>query len=326
MGVLEDAATSAPDVPGVYLMFDRSRRLLYVGKAGHLNRRLGQHAVAARKEATPRDGARRDLVAEVQWEVHGDAASAASREADLIVAFAPPLNGSTALDGRWTFLKGDAAGDVRRFRLDAAPLFDGALYGCFTHLGVGVGTMRGIACSEGYPALLRLLWAATDEDPRARHPRAISGSSPPTEACVRLSDEWMPGLHRFLTGVGPAVVGLLLDRIVATGVRPVFMLPALRRDCESARAFFEHGPQAIRAIRLRHGLAPGPVDRPTLVALWTSELTAQFGPFELVPLDDPARGALGGRFGRSASLSGWSRGRRIGSNGPQGEPSTGERA
>jgi len=325
MGVLDDAATSAPDAPGVYLMFDRARRLLYVGKALHLDRRLRQHATAARTKRTPRDRARRDLVAEVAWEIHADEMSAASREADLIVAFAPPLNASTAVDGRWVFLGIDQVGDgVRRFRLDAAPSFGGAVFGCFPHLGVGVGTARGIACSEGYPALLRLLWAVAEDDPRSRHPRALSRSSPPTDALVPVADDLMPGLQRFLTGVGARVVDTLLEQVSASGTRPTFMLPALRRDRDLALAFFENGPRAIRATRLRHGLAPGPVDRPTLVASWTAELTAEIGSFELIPLDDPAHGALGGRFGRMASVAGWSSGRPVGSNGAQGEPSTGE--
>ena len=75
-----------------------------------------------------------------------------------------------------------------RHRRDRSPLGSPALRadrGCagagglrlFPHLGRGVGSPPAIACSDGYTALLRLLWAASN-DPASSYPSRVTRSAP----------------------------------------------------------------------------------------------------------------------------------------------------
>src|SRR5262245_39223849 len=149
--VIADAALVAPTQPGVYFFLGVDRVVLYVGKATNLRARLGQHA---RGTDVP--------VVDVAWEVTADAHAAAAREADLIVALQPRCNRSIVMEGRWAYIScaPDAAGAAMRFTVgitsEPAPA---RVYGCFPHLGVDVSSQAGIACSDGYVAFLRTLWA-----------------------------------------------------------------------------------------------------------------------------------------------------------------------
>ena len=194
------AISAAPRTPGVYFLLGAATELLYVGKARDVRRRLQQHDRAAPRPGTrPYDLYRR--VREVRWETTADDASAADREADLVVGLRPPFNASLTGDGRWVFVVVHAASESAvRFDL-ADDLGTGAAraYGCFPHLGVGVSSARAIACSEGYSAFLRILWAASDA-PGHHFPGAIAGSSPPATFTVVVPEARRPAFHAFLSG------------------------------------------------------------------------------------------------------------------------------
>ena len=70
----------------------------------------------------------------------------------------------------------EAHWEALRFELTEAAQVRGA-YGCFPHLGRGVGSLPAIACSDGYTALLRLLWAASN-DPASSYPSRVTRSAP----------------------------------------------------------------------------------------------------------------------------------------------------
>jgi hypothetical protein len=80
------------------------------------------------------------------------------------------------------------------------------------------------------------------------------------------------------------------------------MQPALARDRIAADAFFRAGPQALRRLRLRHALAPGPVPRRTVEQLLYDDARAEIGDFRLPARDDPTAGLLGARASRTVSL------------------------
>src|SRR5204863_6070894 len=124
--------------------------------------------------------------------------AAAAREADLIVALQPRFNASYKGDGRWVYLVVEP-GERTCFTITRVPVASkrGRVYGCFMHLGRGVSSRPAIACSDGYTALLRLLWATGGGE---RFPAAIAGPSPPDEAAIRLAPGTEPLLHRFLNG------------------------------------------------------------------------------------------------------------------------------
>ena len=206
-------------------------------------------------------------------------------------------------------------GSAMRFDLaDDVDVVAGAAraYGCFPHLGVGVSSARAIACSEGYAAFLRILWAASDA---AGHhfPGAIAGSSPPPTFTVVVPEARRPALHAFLSGTSRR---LLAELDVAVGRRDPFMQPALARDRASAGAFFTHGPAALRGLRRRHGLPAQPVPRATIEALLAREVRDAIGDFTLLELPDPTAGLLGARASKTVSIGAARASTVSGSGGP----------
>jgi hypothetical protein len=274
----------------VYVFLDRERVLIYVGKAANLRRRLREHG---RRGAQPDD---------VRWQCCADAEAAADREADLIVALRPAANRSHATDGRWVYVALTArAGVVRLAVADEPDPGADRCYGCFPHLGVGVSSPRAIACSEGYAGLVRLVWAAGERDPAAPYPRAITGPSPPRDVTLPYDEDLGSGLRALLAGTSARVLGPLAAR--AEERRPPLMLPALRRDREAAAGFFAHGPRAIRALRLRHGLPPGPLSRSAIEALLLADLRAAVGDDVMPPLlPGPDERLVGTRTARQLAV------------------------
>ena len=273
--VLADAASESPPEPGVYLFLGDGDAVLYVGKATNIRSRLRQHANVG--PPTSHLHQRYELLRRVVWDVTDNEEAAAWREADLIFALRPPFNADPGLRSR------DPLGGVARcpylvltegrhgalrFILDSDPPTGGAVYGCFPHLGKGVASQLGIACSDGYTALLRLLWAASGQGVHV--PASITRSAPPAFE-VSVADELRGGLHRLLAGVSPKVVDVLA---VAAGTRPAFMGPALARDRDASRRFYAAAPQLVRARRLRHGIKTTPVAAAAYRHLVLDEITA----------------------------------------------------
>jgi predicted GIY-YIG superfamily endonuclease len=286
---LTEAARAAPNRPGVYFLVSRFAELLYIGTAGDLRRRLGQHA-------RPGPGRLRRVyprVAAVHWEEHEDETAAACREADLIVALRPAANAALAGDGRWVYVVvRPVDGDRLSFTLTDEPsAHDGRVFGCFAHLGRGVASVPGTACSDGYPALLRALWAAGDERPV---PAVLTRVAPPA-ATVPVPAEHRRPLHDLLNGTSTR----LLDLLATAEVDPV-RRAALTRDRDRAAAFARLGPRRLRDLRRRHRLPAGAVARDDIVRLLADEVRALIGPFVVQAPEDDRLGL--GRRGRGRAL------------------------
>lgn len=275
LSVLSAAAASAPRHAGVYLFLDEQDDVLYVGKANSLPERLRQHASVSHTE-THRLNQKYDLVHRVAWEVADDEKSAFWRESELIFALRPPFN--TDVDVRARNLAGKErrapyivvadsdAGQVR-FALERETPSAGRAYGCFPHLGKGMGSHIGIACSDGYTAFLRLVWAASGNG--AHMPSSITRSAP-ASFTVPVAPNRRDGLHRFLSGTRARLV----DELLRAGLcRPDFMQPALRRDKEAALQFFAAGPRLVRTRRLRHGIRSRVLDEQTYRNLVRDEIS-----------------------------------------------------
>jgi predicted GIY-YIG superfamily endonuclease len=280
--VLAAAATESPPEPGVYLFLADADEVLYVGKAKNLRSRLRQHANV--RPPTSHLHQRYELVRRVVWDVTKDEEAAAWWEADLIFALRPPFNADPGLRSRdplggiarCPFLVLTKGRDgMLRFRLEPDPTTGGAVYGCFPHLGKGVASQLGIACSDGYAALLRLLWAASGQG--AHVPASITKSAPLAFE-VRVADGLRAGLHRLLSGVSPKVVDALA---VAAETRPDFMQPALARDRDASMRFYAAAPQRVRRRRLRHGIKTTPVAADTYRRLVLDEIISAVGRVDL---------------------------------------------
>jgi predicted GIY-YIG superfamily endonuclease len=274
LGVLSAAATEAPRDAGVYLFLDDHRDVLYVGKARNLRQRLHQHAATRRQES--RLHQKYDLVRRVVWEVAADEEAAFWREADLIFALRPQFNTNPGLRGHdpvgkdpqapYIVVVEDATGTLH-FTLEPVVPATGSAYGCFPHLGKGVGSDLGIACSDGYTAVLRLLWAASGQG--AHTPAAVTRSAP-SSFTVAAPADIRDGLHRFLSGTRPRLADDLLH---AASHRPEFMQPALRRDRVSALRFFAAGPRLVHARRIRHHIRTRVLDVETYRSLVRDEIS-----------------------------------------------------
>lgn len=283
---LAAAAAAAPDLPGVYYLLGGRTDLLYVGKAVSLRRRLYQHA-----RASPSGGRLAVLyerVAEVRWEVLASEKGAAAREADLIVGLQPPFNADSLHAGRWNYIVPEQVGDTRlRFTLTPEPPGSMA-YGCFPHLGRGVALRPAVECSDGYTALLRLLWAAVAE-PAARVPGRVSRSTPDSFT-VAVPASTRPHLHAFLSGRSNRLLDVLAS---AYAGQDAYLHPGLQRDNAAAAAMFASGPRALRELRLRYGRRAGPMSRATIEDLLALDAHRAVGEFTLPQRPDPTDAFLG---------------------------------
>ena len=172
-----------PALPGVYFLLDPTRRLLYVGKAGSLRRRLLDHSRTPRWQA----------VGLVAFEAARSEAQALAREAEILAAVQPPWNKSH-IDTFFAFVTPTQRG---------LTLTRTGEYGCFPHLGHGAMSDAGRACIDGFDALHRIV-KTTRPDRRLLH-LFLTGQS---DALLRVDlDIDQPHIRH----------GVERDRIVARG-------------------------------------------------------------------------------------------------------------
>ncbi len=130
-------APGLPRSPGVYFLLDRRQRLVYVGMAADLNRRLHAHARSGRWRQ----------VGGYRYEMAGSVVSALLREADILAALRPRWN-KAHIDDYFSYVTLAPSG----LKLGAS-----GSYGCFPHLGRGAVSEAGRACIDGFDALNRIL-------------------------------------------------------------------------------------------------------------------------------------------------------------------------
>ncbi len=126
-----------PHKPGVYLMRDRFNRVIYVGKARDLRKRVGSYFMPSK--IAQADIKTRALLAAVwDFETHTVASEAESvlLEGKLIKEYRPRYNISFRDDKRFLVVKVDLTEEWPRFRLARFKKDDGARYfGPYAHAG-----------------------------------------------------------------------------------------------------------------------------------------------------------------------------------------------
>ena len=126
-----------PHKPGVYLMRDRLNRVIYVGKARDLRKRVGSYFMPSRNSTA--DLKTRALLNSVwDFEIHTvkSEPEALLLEGRLIKEFRPRYNVSFRDDKRFLMVKADMADEWPRFRLTRFKKDDNARYfGPFAHSG-----------------------------------------------------------------------------------------------------------------------------------------------------------------------------------------------
>jgi excinuclease ABC subunit C len=127
-----------PHKPGVYLHRDRFGRVIYVGKARDLRKRLSNYFMASRNQrADLKTRALLDAIYDFDWHLVGSEPEAMLLEGRLIKEYRPRYNISFRDDKRFLLVKVDEREDWPRFRLTRfkAP-DDGCRYfGPFAHAG-----------------------------------------------------------------------------------------------------------------------------------------------------------------------------------------------
>jgi GIY-YIG catalytic domain len=231
-----DFFKSVPPCPGVYLMFNNTDRLLYVGQSSNLRVRLGTY-----KNANPHHVSRKTLrlvhsVTRIKLETCETALAARLRENELLRTHRPRFNRMNTWPKAYWFIGCREEGDVLKLWLTLEES-DG-LYGAFK------GNTR-----AAFGALLRLLYqpSCISDLPAG----LLSPRPPRTFEFPRHQ-----GVKEFLAGDSNEL--LLLARPLDDSP---FAAALYAQDHELLSRFFESGPKRNRRLCARHGLVQIPQDR-----------------------------------------------------------------
>ena len=126
-----------PHKPGVYLMRDRFNRVIYVGKARDLRKRVGSYFMPSKMaQADLKTRALLDAVWDFEFHTVASEPESLLLEGKLIKEYRPRYNISFRDDKRFLLVKVDPKEDWPRFRLARFKKDDGARYfGPYAHAG-----------------------------------------------------------------------------------------------------------------------------------------------------------------------------------------------
>lgn len=118
-----------PDAPGCYLMRDGQGKIIYVGKAGSLRKRVQSYfREASLRSGSPKLRGMVKSIADIEWIVLRNEAEALLTEGRLIKEYKPYYNVSFRDDKRFLLLRADASEPWPMFKLNRIRRDDGALY------------------------------------------------------------------------------------------------------------------------------------------------------------------------------------------------------
>jgi len=134
---LQKQVHNVPHKPGVYLMRDRFNRVIYVGKARDLRKRVSSYFLPSKiAQADLKTRAMLDAVWDFETHVVRSDAESVLLEGKLIKEYRPRYNVSFRDDKRFLLVKVDMSEEWPRFRLARFKKDDGARYfGPYAHSG-----------------------------------------------------------------------------------------------------------------------------------------------------------------------------------------------
>src|SRR5580700_9720368 len=159
---LKEKVRQLPDKPGVYLMKDRLGRIVYVGKAASLKKRVSSYFQKARASTLhPKIRALIAMIADFETIEVRSEPEALLLEGKLIKQWKPRYNTDFTDDKRFLLVRVDPAEELPRFRLARFRKDDRSRYfGPFPHSGPlrkALAQMRrqyGILLGDGTPRKL----------------------------------------------------------------------------------------------------------------------------------------------------------------------------
>ncbi len=256
-----------PQKSGVYTFLDRKGRPLYIGKADNLKRRLLSYQAAKPGQAADHILEMIEHAHDLRYEILPSSEASLRREEELIRSVRPRYNIALNYDVSYLYVGfrvqefarvvsrdrklnlADGAKESAKieFRLSHMDIHEGfTSFGCFRHRGKAKG---------GYSALLRLLFAAHCPRERFLIPAKLCRSSPAYNYVLELPVEVLEPLEDFLSGKNKDLLRYLLETLLLKPDLPKQLYIPLQRDFETAKEFFQYGPQDTRKLarKLRSG-------------------------------------------------------------------------
>jgi excinuclease ABC subunit C len=266
-----------PHKPGVYLMRDRLHRVIYVGKARDLRKRLAQYFTPARSRlADLKTRALLDSVWDFTLHVVRSDAEAVLLEGRLIKEYRPKYNISFRDDKNFLQLKVNIDDPFPKFTLVRLKKNDGArYYGPYAHSGALRATLEILKRKYGLRSCRPRV--PTEKDYRHCHDDIIKNCSAPCVGKISEADYRARVLEAcaFLEGRSKEVPEELEHEMQAAAAKHDFekaaalrdLITALRRTAARSRRFLRGGalprakdPEAdLRALGEELGLPRPPV-------------------------------------------------------------------
>jgi excinuclease ABC subunit C len=248
-----------PHKPGVYLMRDRLNRVIYVGKARDLRKRVGSYFMPSRRQSA--DLKTRAMIESVwDFEVHTvkSEPEALLLEGKLIKEYRPRYNISFRDDKRFLLVKVNFEDPIPRFQLTRLRREDGArYYGPFAHSGALRATLNVMRDKFG----LRSCRPAQPGEIDYRHCLAPVIKNCPAPCIGRINREdyrsRVVAAAEFLEGRSREMIGTLEGQMQAAAAKMDFekaaelrdMINDLRRTTAPTRRFTRHSlPSSIDPV------------------------------------------------------------------------------
>ncbi len=135
-----------PHKPGVYVMRDRFKKVIYVGKARDLRKRVGNYFMPSKKmTAEPKTRALIDSIWDFEWHIVKSEAEAVLYEGRLIKEYRPKYNVSFRDDKRFLLVRVNTNEPYPRFGLTRLKKEDGARYfGPYANAGALRSTLNAL--------------------------------------------------------------------------------------------------------------------------------------------------------------------------------------
>jgi excinuclease ABC subunit C len=243
-----------PHKPGVYLMRDRFNRVIYVGKARDLRKRVGSYFMPSKMaQADLKTRAMLDAVWDFETHTVQSEPESLLLEGKLIKEYRPRYNISFRDDKRFLVVKVDPTEDWPRFRLARFKKDDGARYfGPYAHAGAlrqTLGFMRKrfgvLTFGRGSPSERELKSSTYQVPMRLGEITAEAYRQRVAEACDFLEGHSREMIHALEQEMHKAAEQLNFEK--AAELRN--MLEDLRRTTKPMRRFTRHSlPSAIDPV------------------------------------------------------------------------------
>jgi len=244
----KDLADGPPATPGVYLFRDEEGKVLYVGKAKHLRRRLANYRNATRRKVHRKMRLLVRRAASLEVQPLPTERDALLKENEIIRSLRPPFN----VDGAFSFLY-PAIGTCSRaehelFCFTTSPgawdMFDFQWYGTFRSR---------LRPKKFFDVLIELLGHIAHREPTSRLPqhRPIRGSR--LVAFRRLNREVSAQLTAFLAGETAAPLALMAEALLE---KPRARREAARvQEClETLSSFYDTDLRKLRVALQAAGI------------------------------------------------------------------------